>query len=81
MRRALIVLAVLTATLTGGAPLAQAQKGPTLGGHIGFLIPMVTHSEGQTINNLTDQFAVVFLVGITVKGSGAPLSASNLSHR
>jgi hypothetical protein len=80
MRRAWIVLAVLAATLAGRAPLAQAQessapqaqakKGPTLGGHIGFLLPLVTHSGGQTINNLTEQFAVGFPVGITVKGSG-----------
>ena len=72
MRRAWIVLAVLAATLASKMSLAQAQeqKGPTLGGHIGFVIPMVTHSGGQTINNLTEQFAVGFPVGITVKGSG-----------
>jgi hypothetical protein len=51
-------------------PQAQVQKGPTLGGHIGFVLPLVTHSGGQTINNLADQFAVGFPVGITVKGSG-----------
>jgi hypothetical protein len=80
MRRAWIVLAVLATTLAGRAPQAQAQessapqaqakKGPTLGGHIGFVLPLVTHSGGQTINNLTEQFAVGFPVGITVKGSG-----------
>jgi hypothetical protein len=31
---------------------------------------MVTHSGGQTTNDLTDAFAVGFPVGITVKGSG-----------
>jgi len=53
------------------APQAQAQakKGPTLGGHIGFVLPLVTHSGGQT-TSLADQFAVGFPVGITVKGSG-----------
>ena len=72
MRRAWIVLAVLAATLASKMSLAQAQeqKGPTLGGHIGFVLPLVTHSGGQTINNLTQQFAVGFPVGITVKGSG-----------
>jgi hypothetical protein len=74
MRRAWIVLAVLATTLAGRVSLAQAQeqerKGPTLGGHIGFLLPLVTHSGGQTISNLTDQFSVGFPVGITVKGSG-----------
>ena len=52
------------------AAQTQAQKGPTLGGHIGVLFPLVTHSGGQTINNLADQLAVGFPVGITVKGSG-----------
>src|SRR5258705_9685347 len=51
------------------APQAQAKKGPTLGGHIGFVLPLVTHSGGQT-TSLADQPAVGFPVGITVKGSG-----------
>jgi hypothetical protein len=53
----------------GSAPQAQAHKGPTLGGHIGFVLPLVTHSGGQT-TSLADQPAVGFPVGITVKGSG-----------
>src|SRR5258707_1386478 len=87
MRRAWIVLAVLSTTLAGRAPRAQAQessapqaqaqgsrvqqarKSPTLGGHIGFVLPLMTHSGGQT-TSLADQFAVGFPVGITVKGSG-----------
>ena len=48
---------------------AQARKGPTLGGHIGFVLPLVTHSGGQT-TSLADQPAVGFPMGITVKGSG-----------
>jgi hypothetical protein len=48
---------------------AQTQKGPSLGGHIGFVLPPVTHSGGQT-TSLADQPAVGFPVGITVKGSG-----------
>jgi hypothetical protein len=83
MRRASIVLAVLATILAGGAPLAQAQessapqpqpqaqaqKGPTLGGHIGFVLPLVTDSSGN-VTNLADAPAVGFPVGITVKGSG-----------
>jgi hypothetical protein len=77
MRRAWIVLAVMATTLAGRAPLAQAQdssapqaqKGPTLGGHIGFLLPLVTNSGGQT-TSLADQVSVAFPVGITIKGSG-----------
>jgi hypothetical protein len=48
---------------------AEAKKGPTLGGHIGFVLPLVTHSGGQT-TSLGDQPAVGFPIGITVKGSG-----------
>jgi hypothetical protein len=71
----------LTQAQESGAPQVQAQessasqaqvqtqKGPTLGGHIGFLLPLVTHSGGQT-TSLADQPAVGFPVGITVKGSG-----------
>ena len=70
MRRTWIALAVLaTTTLAGRVGLAQAQEGPTLGGHIGFVLPLVTHSGGQT-TSLADQPAVGFAVGITVKGSG-----------
>jgi hypothetical protein len=73
MRRAAIVLAVLATALAGRAPQAQAQeqeqKGPTLGGHIGFVLPLVTDSSGN-VNNLADAPAVGFPVGITVKGSG-----------
>jgi hypothetical protein len=52
-----------------GSNTPQAHKGPTLGGHIGFVLPLVTHSGGQT-TSLADQPAVGFPVGITVKGSG-----------
>jgi hypothetical protein len=91
MKRASIILAVLTTTLASSALLTQAQessappaqaqeinapqaqakakKGLTLGGHIGFLLPLVTQSGGQT-TSLADQPAVGFPVGITVKGSG-----------
>jgi hypothetical protein len=73
MRRAAIVLAVLATALAGRAPLAQAQeqeqKGPTLGGHIGFVLPLVTDSSGN-VTDLADAPAVGFPVGITVKGSG-----------
>ena len=50
-------------------PQAQTQKGPTLGGHIGFVLPLVTDSSGN-VTNLADAPAVGFPVGITVKGSG-----------
>jgi hypothetical protein len=47
----------------------QPQKSPTLGGHIGFVLPLVTQSGGQT-TSLADAPAVGFPIGITIKGSG-----------
>ncbi|MEY2538055.1 MAG: hypothetical protein QOG67_1795 [Verrucomicrobiota bacterium] len=52
-----------------GSSAPQVKNGPTLGGHIGFLLPLVTQSGGQT-TSLADQPAVGLPVGITVKGSG-----------
>src|SRR5207247_3819271 len=57
-------------TPAGRVALAQAQEGPTLGGHIGFVLPLVTHFGGQTINDTADQFLIGFPVGVTVKGTG-----------
>ena len=48
-------------------PTAEAQK--AVGGHIGFVLPLVTRVSGQT-TNLGDSFAIGFPVGITIKGSG-----------
>src|ERR1700719_4527266 len=72
MRRTWIVLAALATTLAGGVAQAQdstTQNGVTLGGHIGFVLPLVTTAGGQT-TSLADQFSIGFPVGITVKGSG-----------
>jgi hypothetical protein len=71
MRKAWIVFAALAMTLAGRMPLAQAQDNNfTVGGHIGFVLPLVTRSGSQWINNTADQFSIGFPVGITVKGSG-----------
>src|SRR5260370_36190088 len=70
MRRAWITLVVLATTVAVRAPLAQAQEGPTVGGHIGFVLPLVTHVGGQTINDTANQFSIGFPVGVTFKGSG-----------
>jgi hypothetical protein len=89
MRRASIILAVLATTLAGRAPLAQAQessapqaqakKGPTLGGHIGFVLPLVTQSGGRPpvwqISLRLD-----FRLGSPLREAAAPPSTSNLSH-
>jgi hypothetical protein len=70
MRKAWIILAALAVTLAGSVPLAQAQEGKTVGGHIGVVVPLVTHTGGQTINDVADQFSIGMPVGVTVKGNG-----------
>src|SRR6266700_3455065 len=51
------------------ALVAPAGAQTRVGGHIGFVLPLVTRSGGQT-TNLGDGFSIGFPMGITVKGSG-----------
>ena len=48
-------------------PAAEAQT--TLGGHVGFVLPLVTHAGGNT-TNIADNFSIGFPLGVTFKGSG-----------
>jgi hypothetical protein len=48
-------------------PAADAQT--NLGGHIGFVLPLVTHAGGNT-TNIADNFSIGFPLGITFKGKG-----------
>lgn len=49
------------------APNASAQV--TVGGHVGFVIPWVTHADSQT-TTIFDDWAIGFPVGVTFKGQG-----------
>jgi hypothetical protein len=49
------------------APAAQAQV--TVGGHVGFVIPWVTHGGGQT-TTIGDNFQIGFPIGVTLHGQG-----------
>jgi hypothetical protein len=60
-----VVLQVLL--VAGSAIIAEAQT--TVGGHMGFVLPLVTDTDGQ-VTNLADNFGIGFPVGITVKGTG-----------
>ncbi len=64
---ALLWVASILILLGGAAPAAHAQD--KIGGHIGFVIPWVTHSGGQT-TSIADNFAIGFPIGITFKGKG-----------
>jgi hypothetical protein len=41
----------------------------SVGGHIGFVLPLVTHAGGNT-TNIADSFSIGFPLGITFKGQG-----------
>jgi hypothetical protein len=66
-RRGLYAVAAVAISLTAIAPRSQAQT--FVGGHIGFVLPLVTRVDGVT-SNLSDNFSMGFPVGITVKGRG-----------
>ena len=60
--------AILLLSVAGQAPLARAQE-KSVGGHIGFGFPLVTH-DGGDVTTLSDNFQMSLPVGITVRGSG-----------
>lgn len=65
----LILIAAVALLLVVAAPMATAQDGISVGGHVGFVIPWVTHVGGQT-NSIFDNFAIGFPIGVTFKGKG-----------
>jgi hypothetical protein len=66
-RRVLLGASAILVFLVGAAIPAQAQD--SLGGHIGFVLPLVTRTGGQT-TTIADGFSIGFPVGITVKTKG-----------
>jgi hypothetical protein len=66
-RRAIWLTGVVAMFLAGATTIAEAQT--AIGGHIGFVLPLVTRVGGQT-TNLGDNFSIGFPVGITIKGRG-----------
>jgi hypothetical protein len=60
-------LRLLGVTLMAGllSPVA-ARAEDTLGGHFGFVLPLVTRAGGETIS-IGDQFKIGFPMGITIK--------------
>jgi hypothetical protein len=63
----LVVGALVLIWLSGMAATASAQV--TVGGHVGFVIPWVGHSGGQT-TSIADNFQIGFPIGVTFKGQG-----------
>ena len=61
-------LALLLTALAG--TLAPSAVGQTrVAGHIGFVLPLVTDSDGDT-TTIADGFSIGFPTGITLKGPG-----------
>jgi hypothetical protein len=58
---------LVTAMLGTDAPAAVGQTG--VAGHIGFVLPLVTYSDGAT-TTIADGFSIGFPAGITIKGPG-----------
>lgn len=65
--KVLYAAAVFCMALLSMAVPAQAQI--TVGGHVGFVIPWVTHSDGTTTTQF-DAYNIGFPVGVTFKGQG-----------
>lgn len=63
--RALCAVAIILLSLA--AVPASAQD--SVGGHVGFVLPLVTHAGGET-TSISDNFSIGFPMGITIKGKG-----------
>jgi hypothetical protein len=60
---------VATAVMFALIAVPQANAQDTIGGHVGFVLPLVTHAGGDT-TTIADNFAIGFPMGITFKGKG-----------
>jgi hypothetical protein len=65
--RKLWPLAVVVVLLMFGTVVPTHAQ--TVGGHVGFVLPLVTRAGGQT-TNLSDNFSIGFPMGITLRGKG-----------
>jgi len=65
LRTAGIALVVLLAVLLATSPAAAENR---VGGHFGFVLPLVTDFDGTT-TDITDDFKIGFPTGITVRKS------------
>ena len=65
--RVLVISGLAFMSVVGAAASANAQI--TVGGHVGFVIPWVTHAGGTT-TTIADRFQIGFPIGVTFKGQG-----------
>ena len=67
------VFVVIMGVLSG-IPAAEAQM--TIGGHVGFVLPLVTHAAGQT-TTIADNFSIGFPLESPSKGMVTWLTISS----
>jgi len=65
--RGFVIATAALISLVATSATASAQV--TVGGHVGFVIPWVTHAGGQT-TSIADNFQIGFPIGVTFKGQG-----------
>jgi hypothetical protein len=69
MRNKLVLIGALALIATIAGPAVSTVSAQNrIGGHMGFVLPLVTHADGRT-TNISDDFVIGFPVGITVKKS------------
>ena len=61
-------IALTALLLAGMGTSALAQD--NIGGHIGVVLPLVTHVGGSTVNEVADDFSMGMPMGVTFKGKG-----------
>ena len=69
MRRYRVLAVIIAAIASLAGPMAsRASADDKLGGHIGFVLPLVSHANGTT-TTISDDFVIGFPMGITVRKS------------
>ena len=67
-KHSVCLIAVMTVAALGGPAASRASAQNKVGGHIGFVLPLVSRANGET-TTLSDDFTIGFPVGITVRKS------------
>jgi hypothetical protein len=68
IKRSVWIAALALVATLGGPAVSTASAQNRLGGHMGFVLPLVTHADGKT-TTISDDFVIGFPVGITVRKS------------
>src|SRR5216110_521381 len=68
MRNLLLTGALALVAMIAGPVVSTASAQNRLGGHMGFVLPLVSHGNGTT-TTISDDFVIGFPMGITVRKS------------